>query len=297
MNPIITKLRTKKHGNLQKSGLMKRSWQKLKRNKLSMLGFTIVTIITLTAIFAPLLTSYAPEEIDLVNRTKSPSSYHLLGTDKLGRDVYTRLLYGSRISIIVGISGAVGGGLIGIILGCLSGYLGGRLDAILIRISEVFMTFPSLILVLILIVFLGQSLFNLIFIFSITGWMGMYRVVRARILSLREENFVEALRAFGINRLSIMFKHILPNTMGPIIVNITLSMPGFILSEAGLSFLGLGVPPNIPTWGNIINAAQEVNTIMNNWWLWVPPGVMISLYVLGVNFLGDGLRDALDPKQ
>ncbi|NSW90741.1 MAG: ABC transporter permease [Firmicutes bacterium] len=297
MKPIITKPQATKHVKPVKSNLMKRNWQKLKRNKLSMVGLAIVTIMILGAIFAPMLTSYKPDEIDLGNRLKPPNSYHLLGTDKLGRDVYTRLLYGSRISIIVGISGAVGGGLIGIILGCLGGYFGGRFDGILLRISEVFMTFPSLILVLILIVFLGQGLFNLIFIFSITGWMGMYRIVRARFLSLREENFVEALRAFGISKLSIIFRHILPNTMGPIIVSITLSMPGYILSEAGLSFLGLGVPPNISTWGNIINAAQQVDIIMNNWWLWVPPGFMISLYVLGVNFLGDGLRDVLDPNQ
>lgn len=288
---------TKQHARLAKSSLRRRNWQKLKRNKLAMVGFVIVLVITLASIFAPLLTKYDPKDIAIRNRLKPPSGQHLLGTDKLGRDVYTRLLYGGRISIIVGISGALGGGLVGIVLGSLSGYFGGKLDSVLLRISEIFMTFPSMILVLILIVFFGQGLFNLIFIFSITGWMGMYRVVRARVLSLREENFVEALRAFGINELPIVFRHILPNTLGPIIVNITLSMPGYILSEAGLSFLGLGVPPNIPTWGNIMNAAQEVNVIMNNWWLWIPAGLMISLYVLGVNFLGDGLRDVLDPKQ
>jgi len=276
---------------------MKRQWRKLRRNKLSMIGFTLMALIMAGAVFAPLLTAYRPDGVNLAERLEPPGGRHLLGTDKVGRDVFCRLLYGSRISILIGVTGALGGAAIGIVLGSLGGYIRGRLDKVLLRISEIFMTFPQIILILILIVFMGQGLWNLIFIFSVTGWMGTYRIVRARFFTLREESFVEALRAFGIGNASIMFRHILPNTLGPIIVGITLSMPGYILSESGLSFLGLGVQPSIPTWGNIINAAKQIDVIADAWWLWVPPGVMISLYVLSVNFFGDGLRDVLDPTQ
>lgn len=280
-----------------KSSLALRNWEKLSRNKLAMVGFAIISVMILCAILAPVLSSYKPDEIDLSNRLMPPSGEHLLGTDKLGRDVFARLLYGARVSILIGLSGALGGALIGTVIGCFSGYLGGWFDKITLRISEIFMTFPQLILVLILVVYIGQGLFNLILIFSITGWTGTYRLVRGRFLSLREENYVDACRAFGIGELSIMFRHILPNTLSPVIVTVTLATAGYILAESGLSFLGLGVPSGIPTWGNIINAAKAVDVIRNNPWLWLPPGLAISLFVMGVNFLGDGLRDVLDPNQ
>ncbi|RAV22820.1 ABC transporter permease [Paenibacillus contaminans] len=280
-----------------KSSLALRNWEKLSINKLAMVGFAIISVMILCAILAPVLSSYKPDEIDLSNRLMPPSGEHLLGTDKLGRDVFARLLYGARVSILIGLSGALGGALIGTVIGCFSGYLGGWFDKITLRISEIFMTFPQLILVLILVVYIGQGLFNLILIFSITGWTGTYRLVRGRFLSLREENYVDACRAFGIGELSIMFRHILPNTLSPVIVTVTLTTAGYILAESGLSFLGLGVPSGIPTWGNIINAAKAVDVIRNNPWLWLPPGLAISLFVMGVNFLGDGLRDVLDPNQ
>lgn len=281
----------------RKSSLALRSWDKLRRNKLAMIGFSIIVTMSLAAILAPLLTSYNPNEINLVNRAKGPSWEHWLGTDKLGRDVFSRLLYGARISILIGLSGALGGAIIGSILGCFSGYFGGWFDKIMLRVSEIFMTFPQIVLILILVVFIGQGLFNLIFIFAITGWTGVYRLVRGRFFSLREESYVEACRAFGIGNMSIMFRHIFPNTLSPVIVSVTLSTAGFILAESGLSFLGLGVPSGVPTWGNIINAAKSVDVIQNNPWLWLPPGLAISLFVLGVNFFGDGLRDVLDPNQ
>ncbi|TVY08036.1 ABC transporter permease [Paenibacillus cremeus] len=280
-----------------KSSLALRNWEKLRRNKLAMIGFSIILLMLLCAILAPVLTPFQPDEIDLGNRLMPPSSEHLLGTDKIGRDVLTRILYGARISIFIGLSGALGGAVIGTVLGCFSGYLGGWLDKLLLRISELFMTFPQLILILILVVYIGQGLFNLIFIFAVTGWTGTYRLVRGRVLSLREESFVDSCRAFGIGEMSIMFRHILPNTLSPVIVTVTLSTAGYILAESGLSFLGLGVPSGIPTWGNIINAAKAVDVIRNNPWLWLPPGFAISLFVLGVNFFGDGLRDVLDPNQ
>jgi peptide/nickel transport system permease protein len=289
--------RNRAAGRRASNSLMWRQWRKLRRNHLSMVGFAMMALIIAGALFAPLITPFKPDAVSLAERLEAPGRRHLLGTDKVGRDVFARLLYGSRISILIGVSGALGGAAIGIVLGSIGGYIRGRLDRVLLRISEIFMTFPQLILILILIVFIGQGLWNLILIFWITGWMGTYRIVRARFFTLREESFVEALRAFGIGDASIMFRHILPNTLGPIIVGITLSMPVYILSESGLSFLGLGVQPSIPTWGNIINAAKQIDVIANAWWLWVPPGLAISLYVLSVNFFGDGLRDVMDPTQ
>jgi len=256
-----------------KSSLALRNWEKLCRNKLAMVGFAIISVMILCAILAPVLSSNKPDEIDLSNRLMPPSGEHLLGTDKLGRDVFARILYGARVSILIGLSGALGGALIGTVIGCFSGYLGGWFDKITLRISEIFMTFPQLILVLILVVYIGQGLFNLILIFAVTGWTGTYRLVRGRFLSLREENYVDACRAFGIGELSIMFRHILPNTLSPVIVTVTLATAGYILAESGLSFLGLGVPSGIPTWGNIINAAKAVDVIRNNPWLWLPPGL------------------------
>lgn len=280
-----------------KSSLALRNWEKLSRNKLAMVGFAIVAVFIIGALLAPVLTSYKPDEIDLGSRLMAPSGDHWLGTDKIGRDVFARILYGGRVSILIGLSGALGGALIGTVLGCFSGYSRGWFDKVMLRVSEIFMTFPQIILVLILVVFVGQGTFNLIFIFAITGWTGTYRLVRGRFMSLREENYVDACRAFGIGELSIMFRHILPNTLSPVIVNVTLATAGYILAESGLSFIGLGVPSGIPTWGNIINAAKAVDVIHNNPWLWLPPGVAISFFVMGVNFLGDGLRDVLDPNQ
>jgi len=279
------------------SSLARRNWEKLKKNKLAMIGLSIMLIMILASIFAPLITSYKPGEINLSDKYHSPSGSNLFGTDQLGRDILSRILFGGRISMFVGLSGALGGAMIGIILGCFCGYYGGWLDKTVLRISEVFMTFPQIMLVLILVVFVGQGLYNLILIFWITGWMGTYRLVRGRFFSLREENYVDACKAFGIKDRSIMFKHILPNTLGPVIVSITLSTAGYILQESGLSFLGLGVPSSFPTWGNIINAAKAIEVVQNYPWLWLPPGIAISLFVLGVNFFGDGLRDVLDPNQ
>lgn len=283
--------------NNQTFSLSRRNWNKLRKNKLAVTGLTIIMTMSLAAIFAPFLTNYSPNTIDLGSRLLPPSSDHLLGTDKLGRDVLSRLLFGARISILIGLVGALGGAVIGTILGCLGGYFGGWFDKMMLRISEVFMTFPQIILILILVVFLGQSLFNLILIFAITGWEGYYRLVRSRFFSLREESYVEACRAFGIGEVSIIFRHILPNTLSPVIISVTLVTAGLILAESGLSFLGLGVPSGIPTWGNIINASKSVDIIQNNPWIWIPPGMAISLFVLGVNFFGDGLRDVLDPNQ
>lgn len=274
-----------------------RQWKKFKRNKMAVIALIVLGILIFASAFAPLLTSYDPEAISLTERTLAPSKTHLLGTDKVGRDVFTRLLYGGRISILIGLTGALGGAIIGAALGCLGGYFGGLLDRFLLRLSELFTTFPQTILVLILVAFMGQGVWNLFIVFWCTGWMGTYRMTRAKILSLREETYVLACQAFGISNRSIMFRHILPNAAGPVIVNITLSTAGYVLQESALSFLWLGVPSSTPTWGNIFNAAKALDVVQAYPWLWLAPGIAISLFVLSVNIIGDGLRDALDPNQ
>lgn len=274
-----------------------RQWKKFRRNKMAVIALIVLGILIFASAFAPLLTSYDPEAISLTERTLAPSKTHLLGTDKVGRDVFTRLLYGGRISILIGLTGALGSAIIGAALGCLGGYFGGLLDRFLLRLSELFTTFPQTILVLILVAFMGQGVWNLFIVFWCTGWMGTYRMTRAKILSLREETYVLACQAFGISNRSIMFRHILPNAAGPVIVNITLSTAGYVLQESALSFLGLGVPSSTPTWGNIFNAAKALDVVQAYPWLWLAPGIAISLFVLSVNIIGDGLRDALDPNQ
>lgn len=274
-----------------------RALRKLLNNRLAALGLVVFGIILLLTVFAPFITQYDPAQIDLRARLQPPSWDHLFGTDKLGRDVFARVIYGGQVSILVGLGSALLCALVGVLIGCYSGYKGGWIDVICLRLSEIFMSFPQIILVLMLVAIIGQSLLNLIAIFVISGWGAMFRLARARMLSLREEEYVQALRSFGVPTATICYKHILPNAIGPVVVNITLTTAMFILAEAGLSFLGLGVPLNIPTWGNILNVAQDIQVLQNYWWLWLPVGAMISLFVLSVNFIGDGLRDSADPSQ
>ena len=282
------------HGyNPKESG--SRALKKLQSNRLAVIGLIFVILTISASIFAPFVTKYDPKKVDLRNMLKPPSTEHILGTDKIGRDVFARIIYGGRISILVGLGSALGAALIGVSIGAYTGYRGGWWDSIFLRISEIVMSFPQIVLVLLLVSVLGQSLMNLIIIFTLTGWGGLYRMTRAQMLSLREEEYVQALRAFGLSRTMICYKHILPNALGPIMVNITLSTAMFILQEAGLSFLGLGVPLNIPTWGNILNVAQDLRILQNYWWVWLPSGITISFFVLAINFVGDGLRDSTDP--
>lgn len=276
---------------------MNRSLRKFLKNRLAIIGVVLFAVILLASVFAPLLTSYDPLGVDMSSVLEAPSREHILGTDKIGRDIFSRVLYGGRISILVGLGSALGAAFIGVLLGAYAGYKGGKIDKLILRISEIFMSFPQIVLVLLLVTILGQSLTNLLIIFILTGWGSVYRMTRARMLSIREEEYVQALRAFGLNDFLVAYKHMLPNAIGPILVNITLSTAMFILEEAALSFLGLGVPLEIATWGNILNAAQDQSVLLNNWWIWLPVGVIISLFVMAVNFMGDGLRDSTDPTQ
>ena len=289
------KLREREETGKSRKGIQNRALSKMLSNKLAVIGFIFVSIVIISSIIAPLICKYDPQKVNLRMILKPPSSEHILGTDKVGRDVYARIIYGGRISILVGLGSAIGAALIGVSIGAYTGYRGGWIDSLILRISEIVMAFPQIILVLLLVAILGQSLMNLMVIFTLTGWGGLFRMTRAQMLSLREEEYVQALQAFGLSSFRISFKHVLPNALGPIMVNITLSTAMFILQEAGLSFLGLGVPLNIPTWGNILNVAIDLRILEDFWWVWMPVAGMISLFVLGINFIGDGLRDSTDP--
>ncbi|MDL2217451.1 ABC transporter permease [Christensenellaceae bacterium OttesenSCG-928-M15] len=293
----MTNAATAKAGKIKKSSLTKRSIEKFMHNKLAILGLVILTIMILACVCAPLLTKYDPTAISLTDRVQPPGGEHIFGTDKIGRDIFSRVLYGGRISMLVGLAGALGGMVIGVLLGSLCGYFGGWLDSIFVKLGEIVLVVPQLPLIMVLVAIIGQGTQNLILVFAFTGWVATFRLVRGRFFSLREESFVEACRAFGISNMSIAFRHILPNCLGPVVVQLTLNTASFILQEAALSFIGMGVPSGTPTWGNIMNSAKEIMVITTYPWIWIPTGIAIALFVLGVNFFGDGLRDALDPKQ
>ena len=294
LNKKFDRIRAQEEAGLLKTSTGNRALRKMMSNRLAMVGLIIFSIILLSSIFAPLLTSHDPQKIDLRSMLNSPSWDHIFGTDRTGRDVFARILYGGRVSILVGLGSALLSAVIGVGIGCYTGYRGGWIDVVALRVSESFMSFPQIILVLLLVSIVGQSLINLISMCVLSGWGSMYRLSRARMLSLREEEYVQALQSFGVSTVKICYKHILPNALGPIMVNVTLTTAMFILAEAGLSFLGLGVPLSIPTWGNILNVAQDLRVLQNNWWMWLPVGLVISLFVLSVNFIGDGLRDSTD---
>lgn len=281
--------------------LTSRTLRKILSNKLAVFGAVLFVVICVLCFGAPLFTQYGPTVISLRDRMAGPSATHIFGTDQMGRDIWSRMLYGGRISIVVGLGSALGAAVIGVTLGMYAGYRGGWLDKIILKVSDVFLSFPQMVLIIIIVALVGQSLQNMIVIFILTGWPSMYRMARSKVLSLKEEEFVQALRAFGVSEWKIVFKHMFPNAVGPIVVNITLSTAMFILQEASLSVLGYGVPQEVATWGNIINVITNAGTIrydwLGYWWMWLPCAIMLILFVLAINFIGDGLRDASDPTQ
>ena len=297
----LDKIRAAEESGKLGTKLTNRTLRKLTSNKLAVIGILLFVAICVLCFGAPLFTKYDPMAFDLRGKMGAPSAAHILGTDQMGRDIWSRILYGGRISIIVGLGSALGAALVGVTLGLYVGYKGGLLDSLLIKVSDIFQSIPQMVLIIIIVALVGQSMENLIIIFIITGWPGMYRMTRSKVLSLKQQEFVQALRAFGISDVKIAFKHLLPNTLGPVVVNITLSTAMFILQEASLSVLGYGVPMEIATWGNIINVITNGGTIrfdwLQYWWMWLPCALMLILFVLSINFIGDGLRDASDPTQ
>lgn len=264
-------------------------------NRVGMLGLVICLGMLLASLLAPWLVG-DPSQLNPTASRKPPSAEHWFGTDQLGRDIFAQVLHGGRVSIFIGVMASLVGTLIGTVLGALAGYFRGWLDTALVRFSEIIMTFPDLLLILIFVALLGPGISNLILVFALTGWMTIFRLVRSEFLSLSEDTFVEASRAFGYSTPRIIFGHMLPNALSPIVVAFTVNVAIYIVTEAGLSFLGLGVPITTPTWGNLLSAAQSVEVMRNYWWLWVFPAVAIVTFVAGINFIGDALRDVLDPR-
>ncbi|MGO3885566.1 MAG: oligopeptide ABC transporter permease [Mycetocola sp.] len=268
----------------------------LLRQPLFLIGSGILLAIVASALAAPILSGYGPNDIDLSNLEAAPSAEHPLGTDALGRDVLARLLYGGRISVLVGVAAVLLQVVIGVTIGAIAGYVGGRTDTVLMRFTEIVMCFPFYAIAITLAAIFGASIWNVILIIGILNWTGLARLVRAELLSLREREYVLAARALGVRPWHIIGRHLLRNAYGPILVNATLAVAGGILAEAALSFLGLGVAQPDPSWGNMLTAAQSMRVLSYEWWLWVPPGLAIVLMVLSINFIGEALASTLTPR-
>jgi peptide/nickel transport system permease protein len=269
-------------------------WRAFKKNRLAIVGGIVVLCLVLLAILAPALAPWDPHRPDVKKILEPPSSSHLLGTDQLGRDVFSRMLYGSRVSLAVGFVSVGIATLIGVMLGSVAGYKGGWLDGAVMRMVDLMLVFPRFFLLLAVLAFLKPSIWTIMMVIGLTGWMGVTRLVRAEFLSLKEREFVVWSQAIGASGFRIVWRHILPNAMAPVLVAMTLGIPAAILTESGLSFLGLGVQPPFATWGNILNEGKD--TIEIAWWLSLYPGVAILVTVLSYNLLGEGIRDALDPR-
>jgi peptide/nickel transport system permease protein len=267
--------------------------RQLQRNRMALAGALIVAAMFFLALAAPLW-GRDPGAIDIASKLLSPTWFHPMGTDDLGRDVLARILYGARISLLVGFVAVGIATLLGIVVGALAGFYGGWLDALLMRFVDIMLCFPTFFLILAVIAFLDPSIWNIMIIIGLTGWMGVARLVRAEFLSLRERDFVLAARALGASDGRLIFRHILPNALSPVLVSATLGVAGAILTESALSFLGIGVQPPTPSWGNMLIAGKQ--TLGTAWWLSLFPGLAILFTVLGYNLLGEGIRDALDPR-
>jgi peptide/nickel transport system permease protein len=274
--------------------LQREFWPRFRRNRLALSGLVLVAILFLVSLLAPWLAPYDPNFIDIQQILQPPSAAHWMGTDSLGRDVLSRIIYGARISLKVGFVAVGLATLIGVVLGALAGYYGGWVDNLLMRLVDLMLCFPTFFLILAVIAVLEPSIWNIMVIIGLTSWMGVARLVRAEFLSLREREFIQAARALGARDGRIIFRHLLPNALAPVMVSATLGVAGAILTESALSFLGLGVQPPTPSWGNILTAGKD--NIEIAWWLSVFPGLAIIITVLAYNLLGEGIREAIDPR-
>lgn len=270
-------------------------WRNFKKHRLAVISLYFMGFVTLLALFAPLLAPYEPQAMTDAFGA-APSWKHWLGTDQIGRDQLSRIVYGARVSLTVGLLSILIASVIGTVLGLVSGYLGGWVDQVIMRITDVFMSFPYIMLILVVAAIVGPGLTNIIVILGVLGWPAIARLVRGNVLSLKQTEYVKAARALGYSSSRIMFKHMLPNTVAPILIYATSGVAAAILDEAALSFLGLGVQPPDASWGNMLSSAKSLSVLTTQPWLWVPPGIMILLTVLAINYIGDALRDAYDPR-
>ena len=278
----------------QGTSLWKDAWARLRKNKMAVFGAGTLVFMALFCLIGPFLSPYTYDAQDLNQYAKPPSAQHWFGTDKLGRDQLTRIRYGGRISLAVGICATLVSLTLGVLWGAVAGYAGGKLDTVMMRIVDILYALPFTIFVILLMVFFGR---NIILLFAAIGaveWLTMARIVRAQVMSLRKMEFIEAAIALGLSRRRIILRHMIPNVLGPVMVYTTLTIPAVMLLEAFLSFLGLGVQPPMSSWGSMIKDGAEV--MEEFWWMLILPGLFLSLTLFSLNFLGDGLRDALDPK-
>lgn len=271
------------------------SWLAFRRNPLAVIGLTIVLLLLLMAALAPLLATHSPIAQDLTNRLQPPSTAHWLGTDELGRDIWSRIVHGSRLTLLIVVLVALTVGPLGLVIGTLAGYLGGWVDTVLMRLTDIFLAFPRLILALAFVAALGPGIENAILAIAITLWPPYARLARAETLTIRSSDFIAAARMQGASTPRIIVGHIAPLCLSSLIVRLTLDMAGIILTAAGLGFLGLGAQPPLPEWGAMISSGRGY--VLDQWWLAAMPGLAIFIVSLGFNLLGDGLRDVLDPKQ
>lgn len=279
------------------AGGSSRVWRRFRRHRLAVVGVAFIVLLIFIAIFAPFLHTESPTKTDLSASLQSPSREHWLGTDLTGSDVWSRIAFATRISLTVGLGAVAIASVIALVLGTIAGYYGKLADMIIMRVTDVIMCIPDLIIVMALVAVIGAGLMNIIIAIGVLGWTSMTRLLRGQILAVRERDYVTAARCIGASDRRIMLRYILPNATAPLLVAATLGVAGAILTEASLSFLGFGIVPPDPSWGQMMVAARSLTRLQENPWLWVPPGMMILLTVLAINFIGDGLRDSLDPKQ
>lgn len=281
---------------VKKSSLGKRRLQKFCRNPMSVISVIVILILVLASIFGPMLTGHDPNEMNIKLKYAKPSAEHLLGCDRLGRDLLTRLLIGGRWSLIIGILASASQNILGAILGSIAGYFGKKTDTIIVTIAEIFQLFPTTLLLIMCSAILGKiTIWFLLGMWTIFSWTGTMRTTRSNVLTVKNEPFVESCRANGISSASIMFHHIIPNITGPIIISITMNVAAYVLAEAGLSYLGYGLDASTtPTWGNLLNVAKGMDVVLGQPMQWIAPAVCLLALTLSVNYLGDGLRDAID---
>jgi peptide/nickel transport system permease protein len=283
-------------GIMRHESMSQRSVRRFFRHRLAVFGAIAMVVLVLMAIFAPIIAGQDPYHQDYSAIEQPPSREHILGTDYAGRDVWARIVYATRVSLSVGLVAVAIYTIIGTVLGAIAGFYSGNVDSAIMRFTDIVMCFPLLIIIITVVAMIGPSLLNIMIVIGLIAWPSIARLVRGQFLSLREQEFTTAALCLGVPSGRIIRSHLLPNCVGPITVAATFGIAGAILTEASLSFLGLGVPPPEPSWGGMLTEAQELSILDSKPWLWIPPGLMIFLTVLSVNFVGDGLRDALDPQ-
>ena len=277
--------------------LKSQAMKKFLHNKKAMFGLFIVVLLALAVLLIPLFMDLDPYTTDrAAGFNKGPSETHILGTDDVGRDLFARVLYGGRVSLFVGITSTIISVLVGISLGLIAGYFRGAAESIIMRTADAFMSFPSMVLILVLVAVFGPSILTVTVVIGILGWTAIAKLIYGNVLSIREREYIQAAKTSGTSTWTILFSEVLPNAIPPVWANISFRVAGAILTESSLSFLGMGVQTPQASWGNIIYAAQNLMVLTARPWVWIPPGVCIILVVIGFNFIGEGVRDALDPK-